>query len=256
MDVLLGNLEEAQRRNPRFDHRTTIVHFGFADAGQIARAARLGAIVSANPYYVTALAGRYAELGIGPERSARMVPLGDAKRNGMSMSFHSDMPMAPAKPLHLVWSAMNRITAEGEVMGPDQRVDLDTSLRAITIDAAYSIRLENEVGSITPGKFANFTVLDKSPYDVDPKDIRSIAVWGTVLEGNVQQAPPLPQRKAAMEPARDTAEVQSASRPRGLLDKGLRLEIARLANDVDACTGRDQVRQVLSQSLAQTLSKG
>lgn len=186
MDVLLANLEEAQRRRPRFDHRTTIVHFGFATKDQVKRAARLGAIVSANPYYVTALAGRYAEVGIGPERAARIVPLADAKSAGMSISFHSDMPMAPAKPLQLVWSAITRTTAEGKVAGPDQVVDIDTALKAITIDAAYSIRLEKEIGSITPGKLANFTILEENPYEVVPKEIAGINVWGTVLEGRVQ----------------------------------------------------------------------
>lgn len=186
LDVLLDNLEEAQRRNPRYDHRTVIVHYGFAASDQIVRASRLGALVSANPYYVTALADKYAEIGIGPERTARMVPLGEAERLGLSLSFHSDMPMAPAKPLQLVWSAVTRLTADGKVNGPDQAVSLDTALKAITIDAAYSIQLENEVGSITPGKMANFTVLDDSPYDVAPDKLKNIGIWGTVLEGRVQ----------------------------------------------------------------------
>ena len=192
MDVLLANIEQAQRRKPRFDHRTTIVHFGFARPEQIEKAGRLGCIVSANPYYVTALAGRYAEIGIGPERARRMVPLADAARAKMSISFHSDMPMAPAKPLQLMWSAVNRITAEGPVSGPDQRVDLDTALRAMTIDAAYSVRLESEIGSITPGKLANFTILEQSPYAVALTALKDIPVWGTVLEGRVQKAPASP----------------------------------------------------------------
>jgi predicted amidohydrolase YtcJ len=205
MDVLLDNLERAQRRQPRFDHRTVIVHFGFARPEQVQRAARLGAIVSANPYYVTALAGRYAEIGIGPERAQRMVPLGDAVRAGMSVSFHSDMPMAPAKPLQLVWSAVNRRTTEGNVAGPDQKVDLDTALKAVTIDAAYSIRLENELGSITPGKLANFTVLAKSPYEVEPMALKDIEIWGTVLEGRVQPAAPASDRHADAGPGRAPA---------------------------------------------------
>lgn len=202
MEVLLANVERAQRRRPRFDHRTTIVHFGFAGADQVARAGRLGCIVSANPYYVTALAGRYAQIGIGPERARRMVPLKDAENAGMSISFHSDMPMAPAKPLQLIWAAVNRTTAEGPAMGEDQRVGLDLALRAMTIEAAYSIRLENEVGSITPGKFANFAILEQSPYEVAPAALKDIPVWGTVLEGRVQPAPAGPRRAAAPAPTR------------------------------------------------------
>jgi predicted amidohydrolase YtcJ len=69
-----------------------------------------------------------------------MAPLGDVVKQGMSLSFHSDMPMAPAKPLQLVWVAINRLTAEGDVAGPEHKVSLDTPLTAITIDAAYSIQ--------------------------------------------------------------------------------------------------------------------
>ncbi len=200
MDVLLASLEAAQRRTPRFDHRTTIVHFGYAAPEQVAKAARLGAIVSANPYYVTALSGRYAQIGLGPERARRLVPLGDAVRANMSVSLHSDMPMAPAKPLQLMWSAVNRLTLEGAVSGPDQVVDIETALRAMTIEAAYSIRLDQEIGSITPGKLANFTVLEESPYVVAPTALKDIPVWGTVLEGRVQPAPAAPERKADIGP--------------------------------------------------------
>jgi hypothetical protein len=81
---------------PRADHRTVLVHFGFSQPEQVAKWIKLGGIVSSNPYYVTALAGRCAKLGIGPERSANMAAHGDVVKNGGSLSFHSDIPMAPA----------------------------------------------------------------------------------------------------------------------------------------------------------------
>jgi predicted amidohydrolase YtcJ len=216
MDVLLDNLETALRRHPRFDHRTVIVHFGFAAPDQIERAARLGAMVSANPYYVTALAGRYGDIGIGPERNARMVPIGEVEALGVPISFHSDMPMAPAKPLQLVWSALNRQTLEGDVVGPDQIVSVDTALRAITIDSAYTIQLEDEMGSITPGKLANFTILEESPYDVAVEDIDKIGIWGTVLEGRLQP----------VEVAEDGATLVNPAAT-FCLDQGGRYEIRR-----------------------------
>lgn len=214
MDMVLDNLEAAMKRKPRRDHRTVLVHFGFATDAQIARAARLGAIVSANPYYVTALAGRYANFGIGPERSQNMVPLAEVVRNRMPLSFHSDMPMAPAKPLQLVWAAVNRLTAEGEVSGHRHRVSLDVALRAITLDGAHSIQLEKEVGSITVGKYANLTVLDKDPYAVAPGELKDIKVWGTMLEGRVQAAP---------QPAAQSAK---ASAPMPALPPAERKELA------------------------------
>jgi predicted amidohydrolase YtcJ len=185
-DVVLASIEKAMDRKPRTDHRTVLVHFGFAQPEQVAEWIKLGGLVSSNPYYVTALAGRYAKLGIGPERSANMVPHGDVVKNGGSLSFHSDMPMAPAKPLQLAWSAINRTTAEGPVAGPQHKVSLDVALKAITIDAAFSIQMEKRVGSIEVGKDANLTVLMQSPYEVAPEKLKDLGVWGTMLEGRVQ----------------------------------------------------------------------
>jgi predicted amidohydrolase YtcJ len=180
-------LEAAQARKPRTDHRTAWVHFGFAAPQEVKRWAELGGIVSSNPYYVTALAGRYAKLGIGPERAANIAPHGDVMANGgMMLSFHSDMPMAPAKPLQLVWAGVNRFTAEGPVSGPRHRVDIDTAMKAITINPAASIGLEDRVGSITVGKDANLTVLETSPWETAPEKLKDIKVWGTMLEGRVQ----------------------------------------------------------------------
>lgn len=188
LDVLLASLKKAINRNPRNDHRTVLVHFGFANPDQVRQWAELGGIVSSNPYYVTALAGRYAKLGLGPERSKNMVPMGEVVKNRISFSFHSDMPMAPAKPLQLVWAGVNRLTAEGEVAGPEHRVTVEQALQAVTIDAAFSIQQEHRIGSIQVGKNANLTVLNESPFDVEPMQIKDIGIWGTMLEGRVQPA--------------------------------------------------------------------
>lgn len=190
LDMVLDNLEACMRRNPRHDHRTVIAHFGFATRSQVERIGRLGAIVSANPYYVSALADKYGELGVGPQRSDEMVRLGDVERAGISFSLHDDMPMAPAQPLFLMHAAVNRTTFSGRVAGPEQRASREAALRAVTIDAAYSLRLEKEVGSIEPGKLASFTVLDANPLTVPAAAIKDVKVWGTVHEGRVFPAAP------------------------------------------------------------------
>lgn len=186
LEMVLASFEKAMARKPRTDHRTVLVHFGFSQPDQVAKWIKLGGIVSSNPYYVTALAGRYAKLGIGAERSANIAAHGDVVKNNGSLSFHSDMPMAPAKPMQLVWAAVTRTTAEGPVAGPQHKVPLDVALRAVTIDAAYSIRMEKKVGSIEVGKDANLTVIEQSPYSVAPEKLKDIRVWGTMLEGRLQ----------------------------------------------------------------------
>lgn len=185
IDLVLDTLEANMRRHPRYDHRTVLAHFAVSQKDQIARIKRLGAIVSGNPYYVTALADLYSTEGLGPERADNMVSMGDVERAGISYSFHSDMPMAPGQPLFLMHCAVNRTTVSGRVAGPDQRVGRLPALKAVTLDAAYSLRLDKEVGSITPGKLANLTILVENPLTVEPAKIKDVAVWGTVQEGRV-----------------------------------------------------------------------
>jgi predicted amidohydrolase YtcJ len=183
LDRVLDSLEANLRRNPRYDHRTVLVHFAVSAPDQIARIKALGAIISGNPYYVSALADQYGKVGLGPERADQMVRLGDVTRAGISWSLHSDMPMAPGDPLFLMWCAVNRVTASGRVAGPDQRVSAEDALRGVTLEAAYSLKLEDEVGSIAPGKRANLTILDENPLTVDAMKIKDIKVQATVMEG-------------------------------------------------------------------------
>ena len=183
LDLILDVLEENMERNPREDHRTTIVHFGISRADQMKRVKSLGAIISANPYYVTALSDLYSRKGLGPERALEMVRLGDVDRAGIRFGLHSDMPMAPGSPLDLMHAAVNRVNFANEVAGPNQRVSPVAALRGVTIDAAYIMGLEDDYGSISEGKLANITILSDNPLTVNPLRIKDIDVIATIVEG-------------------------------------------------------------------------
>ncbi|MFN6138826.1 MAG: amidohydrolase [Planctomycetota bacterium] len=185
LDRLLNTLEENLRRNPRYDHRTTIVHFAVSAKDQVERIKKLGCVVSANSYYVRALADNYSRVGLGPERADEMVRLGDVERAGISYSLHSDMPMAPTDPLFLMWCGINRITTSGRVAGEAQKISRQGALRAVTLDAAYSLKMEKDIGSIVSGKLANFTILGDNPITCDPMVVKDVSVWGTVHEGRL-----------------------------------------------------------------------
>ena len=185
LEVVLNVLETLMRDSPRADARSVIVHFANSTEQQVERIARLGAIVSANPYYPVGFADKYAEIGLGPARANVMVRSASVVNRGIPYSFHSDLPMGPAAPLYLAWCGINRITNEGHVVGPEQRISVEAGLRAITIEAAYSWRREDTLGSIAPGKTANFTVLEQDPYTVAPEKLKDIPIWGTVFEGRI-----------------------------------------------------------------------
>ena len=114
-----------------------------------------------------------------------MVRLGSLERLGLPFALHSDSPMAPLSPLTLAWNATNRVTINGKLSGAQERISLDAALRAITIDAAWIVGWENEIGSIRAGKRADFTVLDADPYEVGVGQLKNIGIWGTVFEGEL-----------------------------------------------------------------------
>ena len=184
LDRLLATLKKNLDDNPRADHRTTVVHFGYSAKDQLEKMKELGVVVSANPYYVTALSDLYSRKGVGYERSQEMVRLGDAIKEGIKVALHSDMPMAPASPLMLMHAAVNRDNFAGKVAGPNQRISKIEALRAVTINAAYVLRLEKMYGSIEIGKYANFTVLNRNPLIINSNEIKNIKILGTVLKGD------------------------------------------------------------------------
>jgi len=184
LDRLLETLKKNLDRNPRMDHRTTVVHFGYSAKDQLKKMKELGVVVSANPYYVTALSDLYSRKGVGYERSQEMVRLGDAIKSGIKVALHSDMPMAPASPLMLMHAAVNRDNFAGKIAGPNQRISKIEALKAVTINAAYVLRLEKMYGSIEVGKYANFTALNQNPLMIQDNQIKDIEILGTVLKGD------------------------------------------------------------------------
>jgi predicted amidohydrolase YtcJ len=195
LDVVLDALEQCGSLNPLADHRCVIVHFANSTEEQVDRIASLGAIVSANPYYPCGFADKYSAVGLGPDRADVMVRSRSVLDRHIPLSFHSDLPMAPSEPLRLAAFAVNRRTESGRIAAPEQRISVESALRAVTIEAAFSWRREHEIGSIAPGKLATFTVLGADPYLVDPEDLGNVPVIGIVYEGTWM---PVPEGKPAV----------------------------------------------------------
>ncbi len=209
MDAVLQALEAAQADKPRFDHRFFMHHVGYHAAAQTARIAALGAHASVNPYYIHALADDYARFGLGPERASQIARCGSLVRAGLKVSFHSDFMMAPTEPLLLAWCAATRTTASGRVVSPDERLTLMQALRGVTIDAAWALRIEHEVGSISAGKRADFCVLMDDPFELGVDRLKDVRIAGTVFEGTPHLlAQPLASLHAAL-----PGEVPSTRQP-------------------------------------------
>ena len=174
------------KRNPRKDHRLTLHHMGYFTDEQADQMKELGMEASANPYYLWALSEKYSEHGLGPERAKNLVHMKSLKDREIPFSLHSDFAMAPAEPLTLAWTAINRMTAEHTLVSQDQRIDVYTAMKGITITAARTLNLEDEIGSIKPRKTANFTILEENPFKVKPMHIKDILVAGVVYKGRLE----------------------------------------------------------------------
>lgn len=180
---VLDTLQTLQDAKPKFDHRFTIEHFGYCTSDQVRKLARLGAIVSANPYYLYELGDAYSIVGMGADRASQMVRLGSVAALGVPLALHSDFAMAPAQPLLLAQIAATRRTANGTQLCAEECLTVEQALRAITIDAAFVLGLENEIGSIASGKRADLVVVEEDPREVGVEHLAEIPIWGSIFGG-------------------------------------------------------------------------
>jgi hypothetical protein len=126
---------------------------------------------------------QHRDFTIGPERARGMDACATALREGVPFTIHSDAPVTPLGHLHTMWCAVNRVTASGDTLGEEEKISVADALHAITLGAAYQIKMDHDVGSLEPGKRADFAVLEADPFEVDPMELKNIGVWGTVLGG-------------------------------------------------------------------------
>lgn len=176
----------ATLRGEGFDGDFVIEHGGLFSPEQVARAGKLSAMVSAASHYVFYMAETYAS-PLGPARASWITPLGSLSAAGAGVALHSDAPLAPPQPLRAAGAHITRATREGGTYEAANALKPYDALEAITLDAARVLGLEAEIGSLAPGKRADFTILDSNPLDLPGTEWSEIGVWGVVLGGEPRQ---------------------------------------------------------------------
>ena len=183
VDMVLDALERALRVSPAWDHRVTLQHAQLADAAQFRRMRALGVCANLFVNHVHYFGDVHRAVTVGPDRAERMNACRTARDSGVTFAMHSDAPITPLAPLFTAWVAVHRRTREGRQLGEHERIGVADALRAITLGAAETLKLDHEIGSIACGKRADFCVLDDDPFAVAPERLKDIGVWGTVLGG-------------------------------------------------------------------------
>ena len=164
--------------NPR---RHRIEHGGAMYPPLAARAAALGIVVASQPGFMSTLGDGFAA-AFGDRRD-ELYAFGSWRRAGITGAGASDAPRITADPLLGIRDAILRRTGDGLVLGPVERLAARDALELYTTQAAFAMHREGDIGSLEPGKLADFVVLDRSPLRTDPERIADIQILATVLDG-------------------------------------------------------------------------
>ncbi len=184
-EAALDAIESIARHSSVTDARFTLQHCQMAHDEHLQRMAKLNVCANFFSNHIYYWGDQHKAITMGPERAERINPAASAARHGVAYSIHSDAPVTHLAPLFTAWCAVNRQTYSGDILGESERISVDDALYAITLGAAYTLKLETEIGSIEAGKRADFTILDDDPQAVDPSQLKDIPVWGTVFGGRV-----------------------------------------------------------------------
>ena len=183
IDMALDLVEDILASTSRPDHRFRLEHCALMRPDQIERAHGLGVLCSFFINHITHWGVPIEDALFGSARAAGYVPAGSAARRGMRISLHADTPMTDPSCLALMAAATTRRAPDGRCVGPSERLDSLAALKAVTIDAAFQIRMEDRLGSLTPGKHADLVVLDRNPLEVRHEELPDIRVEATYLAG-------------------------------------------------------------------------
>ncbi|MCH2190681.1 MAG: amidohydrolase family protein [Gammaproteobacteria bacterium] len=161
--------------------RFIIEHGGLLSPNDLDNVASMSGGVSAASHYVHYMGKKYQQV-LG-DKANHITPMASALAAGIPATLHSDAPLAPLSPLQAASVHMTRLTREGDVMLASERLTAKQGLAAITINAAWTLGLEDEIGSIKSGKRANLTILDRNPLETVPEKWPQIGIWGVVIDG-------------------------------------------------------------------------
>jgi predicted amidohydrolase YtcJ len=183
VDILL-NAHKKHAQLAGENSRTVIIHSQFVRPEQLGEYANYGMVPSFFSNHAFYWGDVHVE-NLGIERAHFLSPMKTASELGIHFTNHSDYIVTPLNPMFTVWSAVNRLSRSGQLIGGDERISPEQALRAITLDGAWQYLEEDSKGSISVGKLADLVILDGNPLTVDPMDIKDIGVEATYKAGKL-----------------------------------------------------------------------
>jgi predicted amidohydrolase YtcJ len=184
LDVALDGIEQAQRTRPRPSARHRIEHAGLVRPDQLLRMKELRVMAVIQPTFLYAYGDDYAAI-LGPERAGFLYRGRSFLDAGIRVAGSSDRPVADGAPLRAIAFMVDRTSCSGQVIGPGEELTVTEALEAYTVHAAWACGAEQWVGSITPGKHADFVVLAEDPRQLHAKQLPEVDIRATLVGGEV-----------------------------------------------------------------------
>ena len=184
-DMLIAALKEAQSKYSDPGNRPLLIHEQFLREDRVDSYKRLSVFPSLFPMHTFYWGDWHREHTVGPDNARNISPTGWLVKRGMKFGTHHDAPVAFPDSMRVLSATVTRRTRSGKILGPEQRVDVMTALKAMTLWPAWQHFEENEKGSIEVGKRADFVVLSEDPTAIDPETLADLDVLMTIKDGVV-----------------------------------------------------------------------
>jgi predicted amidohydrolase YtcJ len=184
-DLLIAAVKDATTKYGKADRRAVLIHGQFLREDQVDSLQELNIFPSVFPMHTFYWGDWHRDHTVGPVLAENISPTGWIRQRGMMFGSHHDAPVAFPNSMRVLDATVTRRTRSGDILGPAQRVDVMTALKAMTIWPAWQHFEADSKGSIEAGKLADFVILSQDPTTVDPETLDTLKVLMTIKEGVV-----------------------------------------------------------------------